>query len=369
MSRQHSIKVEINRKVFNSIKEYFGITDEYLKERYKLIAKGESKMMKATVSKLRNLSDYLRIPVSVFFLSEPPNFPAGPDDHRKRSQLKLSKNTINAIRNAYWYQQILNDLTTFEFNLNLKFNLDNDDPINAGKIVSEHLKFEELRKKSHNPNELLRKLRYRLDEFNIFTFKENFPSEETRGFSIINSGPPIIVINRHDTDSAKIFTVLHELGHILLNLPGISEPTDVEGSPDSVESWCDQFSASITIPHKYLEGLNLKEHDDIGPVINQLHDKLLVSKHSIALALLHIKGIFLSQYQEFINRPYSIEQQIKKSGEFRIPRAKMITSNKGKKFTMIIMDAYNASDLPENEVRELLNVKDNDKVFEDLLDI
>src|SRR5205807_2176536 len=46
--------------------------------------------------------------------------------------------------------------------------------------------------------------------------QRKLPLVEVRGFSLTTPGPPTIVVNRSDAVSARIFTIFHELGHILL---------------------------------------------------------------------------------------------------------------------------------------------------------
>ena len=43
------------------------------------------------------------------------------------------------------------------------------------------------------------------------------PIEDARGFSLTEVEPFVIVVNESDAPNAKIFTLFHEYGHILLN--------------------------------------------------------------------------------------------------------------------------------------------------------
>lgn len=75
----------------------------------------------------------------------------------------------------------------------------------------------------------------------------------------------------------------------------------------------------------------------------------------------------MKTYKEYISRPYTkVKKKVSKT-KFKIPRANMIKSEKGTKFTNNIMEAYRKKVFSQSEVREILNIGDNDKAFEKLL--
>jgi Zn-dependent peptidase ImmA (M78 family) len=367
MRKPRSTKVSIYKTTFVSIKDHFNI-EKWLKERHNIEIEKEVKegeKLETTISRLRQIAEYLKIPVSLFFMKECPPFPPLPNDFRSR-RAAFTKNTINAFRQAYFYQEILNQLTADQLLFTEKYSI-HDDPKEVATHISEILKFEKLRQKNRNTSQLFLKIRTKLEEFNIYTFKEDFPVEETRGFSLSDEFPPIIIINRGDCDEAKIFTILHEFGHILLEKPGISEPSSMEFNTNNpIEIWCNQFAGSILIPAEIIKNIFFQPNENIGNLISSLSKQLFVSKHSLAYAFLKENKINRLIYSEYISRPFAFRKPEEK-GEFRIKREVMIKSMKGKKFTSTIMEAYRSHQLSQSDVREILSINDNDKAFNNLL--
>jgi Zn-dependent peptidase ImmA (M78 family) len=60
------------------------------------------------------------------------------------------------------------------------------------------------------------------------------PLEEMRGFVSLHDDVPVIVINTKDDPRARVFTLIHELGHLL--------------RPSASEAWCNGFAAGFLMP-------------------------------------------------------------------------------------------------------------------------
>ena len=74
--------------------------------------------------------------------------------------------------------------------------------------------------------------------------------QEFRGFTLIQDGYALIFINTKDTKSGQVFSLAHELGHVLLGKPGVSGET-IDGAP-RIERWCNLFAAELLVPREYL---------------------------------------------------------------------------------------------------------------------
>lgn len=72
--------------------------------------------------------------------------------------------------------------------------------------------------------------------------------EEFRGFSLLDEFAPVIFVNGTDTKSAQLFTLAHELGHLLLGTEGIDKPVLTADVVDSTEIWCNAFAAEFLVP-------------------------------------------------------------------------------------------------------------------------
>ena len=69
----------------------------------------------------------------------------------------------------------------------------------------------------------------------------SLPVERMRGFASMHPTVPAIVVNTQDDPRARAFTVVHELGHLALEVNGV--PVGLE-----TEAWCDQFAGEVLMP-------------------------------------------------------------------------------------------------------------------------
>lgn len=74
------------------------------------------------------------------------------------------------------------------------------------------------------------------------------PVEEMRGFASIEPpAVPAILVNNKDDPRARAFTVLHELGHVILAVRG-------EQVGQQTERWCESFAGRVLMPGAWLRG-------------------------------------------------------------------------------------------------------------------
>lgn len=71
--------------------------------------------------------------------------------------------------------------------------------------------------------------------------------EEFRGFVIADERAPLVFLNAADSLRAQVFTLVHEMAHLLRRESAVSSADPVAKSPDA-ERWCNHVAAEFLVP-------------------------------------------------------------------------------------------------------------------------
>ena len=187
------------------------------------------------------------------------------------------------------------------------------------------------------------------------------PSEEMRGVSIAYDTFPIIALNRKDEPSARLFTLLHELVHILTRTSGICN----DMSQDSVQTekselFCNKIAGLALVPTAQLNnnkniGL-IRKYGINDSYVSALARDFAVSREVILHRLWDIDLIQKSDYFDILNRyteEYRTYKQKKKTDGF-LPPALNKGTQVGKLYAKAVMSAYHAEKLTPRETSNYL---------------
>ena len=72
--------------------------------------------------------------------------------------------------------------------------------------------------------------------------------DEFQGFALVDKYAPLIFINNADYKTAQIFTLAHELAHILVGEAGVSKFENLQSSDHKTEKVCNQMAAEFLVP-------------------------------------------------------------------------------------------------------------------------
>ena len=119
----------------------------------------------------------------------------------------------------------------------------------------------------------------RIESLGVAVFQLSLTQDNVRGFAIVDDIIPIIGIKRGgEPPHSKIFTLFHELGHILLNEGAIS---DLSLNPAwELEKWCNAFAAEVLMPTSELLQMRiLQEYQTQGQKIWAKKDLVDLANH------------------------------------------------------------------------------------------
>ncbi len=123
--------------------------------------------------------------------------------------------------------------------------------------------------------------------------------EDLRGFALVDEYAPVIFVNTKDTKNARKFTLIHELGHILVGSAGISNASASDKIDNKVESWCNKFATEILLPEDKLRAVYEENYNSEEPFAN-LED--LGKKFGVSTLMLMLRIYDLKYYKQGAGR-------------------------------------------------------------------
>lgn len=218
-----------------------------------LLEQLESGKKKPSLEELKSLSKTYRRTIATLLLKSPPPEKPLPRDRRTvNSEIeigKFSEKTIVAVRKARAMAESLIELKTDAGISVSKFSekaLISDDPALIAANLRSEWKLIEI-KEIEKATEALDAYIEVIERLGVAVFQLSLTQDNVRGFSIVDDVIPIIGIKGGgEPATAKIFTLFHEVGHLLLNEGGICDLVD--RTTIQIEKWCNSFAANILIP-------------------------------------------------------------------------------------------------------------------------
>ena len=238
----------------------FGLADA--KKTFPKIAEWESGEAAPTYRQLEGLSDKFKVPVAVFFFPEPPNLPPIEETFRTLGPAQFDEIPPQIrllLRKARAFQIGLDELNQGRnpakrlITRDLNFRL--DDPVESiAAQVRGYLgvSFEE-QFKWKDDDSALKAWRKALLDVGVYVFKDAFKQDDYSGFSLYDTEFPIIYVNNSTAKTRQIFTLFHELAHLLFHTSGVDIFQDdfINGlAPDKrqIEIICNRLAACILMP-------------------------------------------------------------------------------------------------------------------------
>ena len=92
-----------------------------------------------------------------------------------------------------------------------------------------------------------------IEDKGVFVFKAPFKQADISGFCLIDDAFPLIYLNNSTSKTRQIFSMFHELAHVLLSVNGLSKVDTgyIEALPQvekKIEQFCNAIAAEVLIP-------------------------------------------------------------------------------------------------------------------------
>lgn len=283
-----------------------GIAKEFNKEK-ETIEDWEAGIKAPTYIQLETLARKYGRPIAVFFLPEPPEEENIMDQPMLRSSEieKLRPKIYRLYRQAFTRQLALEELYEIDdFEGDKIFETIqtklNRSPIRLAKEVREYLDISVEDQISWNDTQsALVRWRDKIQDKGIFVFKEAFDDDQVDGFCLTHDMFPVIYLNNTNIESRQIFTLFHELAHILLGNNGITSDLVSKNKRDEV--FCNKFSSEFLVPLKHFtDHYATVEYSE--KAVRDIANVYKVSLHVILLKFLQIEAISDTIYQQQLSK-------------------------------------------------------------------
>jgi Zn-dependent peptidase ImmA (M78 family) len=283
---------------------------EELGKKPEVVAAWESGEAAPTYSQLEMLAYRVyKRPVALFFFPEPPDEPDPEHSFRTLPDVELeelSADTRFKIRQARSFQLSLYELNGGRNPLRELIFRDIEvrglSSPKAAREVRAYLGIDfEAQASWRGPEEAFKNWRAAVEEKGIFVFKDAFKEQGVSGFCLNDAEFPIIYINNSTPATRQIFTLFHELAHILVATNGITKINDVyihklTGEARSIEMFCNQFAADFLVPFQELRRIT-KSRIPGDEVVQELSRYFKVSREVILRRFLD-EGLVSQVYYE-----------------------------------------------------------------------
>ncbi|MEK7486743.1 MAG: ImmA/IrrE family metallo-endopeptidase [Planctomycetota bacterium] len=254
----------------------------------------ESGKILPTYTQLENIAEKLHRPVALFFFPEPPE-----EEKIERSLRVIDEKDIQIFspsirllfRKAKAFQISLKELWVQEIDEHKKkiqwiSLLKSSDVSTLAKETRKLFGISVAEQKSwKNSDKALKKWRYALADKGLYVFKDAFQNKMIAGFCLYDDLFPIIFINNSMSKNRQIFTLAHELAHIVLKesyLDIFDEKFwQLESEqPSHIEAKCNAFAAEFLIPEEDFKAVVSKQFI-AEDTITKLAENYCVSKEVI----------------------------------------------------------------------------------------
>lgn len=249
-------------------RERSGYSLEDARRYFKKIGAWESGEALPTYVQVEDMADRFKVPVAVFFFPKPPEVPP-----LEKSFRTLTADDFAAIPRRVRF--FLRQGQAMQLNLA---------ELNDGKNPARHLITRDLKV---TPNTSLDKIAADVRKFlgvsveqqaawksveealekwrevfatkaGIYAFKDAFRAPSYFGFCLYDDEFPVIYINNSSAKSRQIFTLFHELGHLLFHTSGVDVLDDpyikhLGDAEQKIEIICNGLAARVLVPDDLLD--------------------------------------------------------------------------------------------------------------------
>ena len=261
--------MSINPDIITWAREHAGYSpsDVFLTKNFPRIDDWERGQTTPTYPQLEKLADKLKVPVAVFFFPVRPHVEPIQQSFRTLPSAQFAEIPPKIrllLRKAKAFQLGLAELNQGRNPVAKLITRELRPRANAtieeiAADVRTHLGVSFQDQFEWNDNDVaLKAWRRAFNDVGVYIFKDAFGHEhdEYSGFSLHDDEFPIVYVNNSTTRTRQIFTIFHELAHLLFHTSGLATSSDefideLSGDPRRIEIICNEMASKSLVPDDF----------------------------------------------------------------------------------------------------------------------
>lgn len=356
----------INPAVLRWARERACYTLEEASQAFRNISAWEGGTDAPTYPQLEQLAEKFKCPVAAFFFPSPPDVPnveasfrtLTPNDYaeiprgvqifvRRGQAMQINLAELNDGRNPA--DRLITKDIKLSANSSLK-DIASEVRGYLGISMAEQASWK-------SPEVALEAWRDAFSRVGIYVFKDAFRTEGYCGFCLYDDQFPIVYINNSSTKTRQIFTLFHELGHLLFHTSGIDVDDDsfirhLPVDSRNIEVICNGLAACVLVPDDDFDGqLRGRKADRV--LAGNIAEYFAVSREVIYRKFLDRGLINASEYSEAAS--FWASQRGSKTGGGNYYNSHF--SYLGAHYVDLAIAKYHQGRFDEIKLAEYLNIK------------
>lgn len=362
--------IPINKDLVAWARKRAGISVQEATEKFKHIRAWESGEALPSYPQLEAMADEFKLPVAVFFFPEPPTLPPIRESFRTLPDAEfdqLPRSVRFMLQKAKALQLNLAELTQGNnparriVTRDLRFP-DNISPADMAARVREYFGITVADQAEWADADVaLKAWRATLQDGGIFVFKDAFRAPDFCGFSLDDETFPIIYVNNSAAKTRQIFTLFHELGHLLFHTSGVDKLSDdyvdrLGEQQKRIEVLCNRFAAQFLVPEAdFVEAMAERAPD--AQAAETLAARFHVSREVIYRMFLDRHWIDQAEYRRAANE-WSAQRKDGNGGDYYRTKIAYL----GREYIGLAFRQYYQKKIDEAQLAEYLETKSRNVV-------
>lgn len=379
------IIVPIEPAILRYARKYSGYTLEEVAHKTKIAEERlhayEDRKDGVPLHHLERLANVYKRPLAFFLLSNIPSDAVEPKDFRfvyASKESIFSPNAYLAIRRARYVQSVIAELGESQFDYGLPTVSVHDEPDDLAVLFREYINVSIKEQQEWvSPSVALREWKNALEAKEIFVLQYSMSKDSVSAFSLADKKPYVLVLDSSEYENRRIFSLFHEVGHLLLHKSGICTPHDLSRNSHAyveIEKFCNQFSASLLLPKADFMSdidvirLSQTSYDSwTDDEIKKIAARFKVSQEVVLRRFQTFHYISEQAYEnkrDEWSKSFDEFKKMKKKKPIIIPQYQKCLSQNGRGFTSMVLGQYHSNRISFSTAADILNI--NPKHIESL---